>query len=147
MAEEKGDVDLHKTPLRPLTWCLGVSRQLILGHPCRWRRHPAWKRRYNYKSKRNHVPEHYNLQNERWEELKLREYEIIFDNDTKECSHQICFEEGIFVAPTYRLQKLYRKLRFHITPFYQNRKWCMLRDDFCTSVYSICSLVFLSLSS
>jgi len=62
-------------------------------------------------------------------------------------SPNLCFEEGIFVAIIYRLQKLYHKLRFHITHFYQNRKWCMLCGDLCTSVYNICSLVFLSLSS
>lgn len=101
MAEEKGDVDLHKTPLRPLTWCLGVSRQLILGHPCRWRRHPARKRWYNYKSKRNHVPEHYNLQNERCEKIKLRKYEIIFDDDTKECSHQIYVSKKEYLSHSH----------------------------------------------
>lgn len=31
-------------------------------------------------------------------------------------STNLCFEEGIFVALTYRLQKIYNKLRFHITP-------------------------------
>lgn len=68
---------------------LGVSTQLIiLRHPWRWRRQPVRKRRCNYKSTRNHVPEYYNLQNERCEELKLRKYKFIFDDDTKERSHQ-----------------------------------------------------------
>jgi hypothetical protein len=63
--------------------------QLVnLGNPRRWRWHSARKRRYNYKSTLNHVPEHYNLQNERCEELKLRKYKIIFDYDTKERFHQ-----------------------------------------------------------
>jgi hypothetical protein len=96
------DVDLHKTSLRPLTWCLGVSTQLvILGQPWRWSRHPARKRRCNYQSTRNHVPEHYNRQNESCEEVKLRKYESIFDDDTKECSHKIYVSKREYLSHSH----------------------------------------------
>ena len=92
---------MQKTRVRPLTCCLGVSKQLfMLGHPWRWRRQPARKRRYNYKSTRNHVPEHHKLQNERYEGLKLRKYKIIFDDDTKDCSHQNYASKMGYLSPS-----------------------------------------------
>ena len=50
------------------------------------------------------VPEHFNLQKERCEEPKLRKYKIIFDDTNERSSPKLCFEEGIFVALTYRPQ-------------------------------------------